>query len=88
MQQRSNNKAAPVGINAGKEEKIMKSYTEIKNLSEKCGLFREFCKVNSLNDGDYYSAIDYLDFCDDLTFEQRTEITRKYDPEQHNSAVE
>ena len=26
---------------------------KIKNLKKKCGLFREFCKINGLKDGDY-----------------------------------
>ena len=59
----------------------MRELTEIKNLREKCGLFREFCKINGLKNGDCYSAIDYIDFCDDLSWEQTIEITRKYEPD-------
>ncbi len=59
----------------------MRELTEIKNLREKCGLFREFCKINGLKNGDYYSAIDFLEYCDDLSWEQTIEITRKYEPD-------
>lgn len=59
----------------------MRAMTEIKNLQEKTPLFREFCKINGLKDGDYYSALDYLEYCDDLTFAQTIEITRKYEPD-------
>lgn len=59
----------------------MRQLTEIKNLREKCGLFREFCKINGLKNGDYYSAIDFLEYCDDLSWEQTIEITRKYEPD-------
>ena len=38
----------------------MLTMTEIKNLQEKNPLFREFCKINGLKDGDYYSSLDYL----------------------------
>jgi hypothetical protein len=41
----------------------MRAMTEIKNLKDKCGLFREFCKINDLKDGDYYSAVDYHYLC-------------------------
>lgn len=59
----------------------MKAINEIKNLQEKCGLFREFCKINGLKDGDYYSAVDYLEYCDDLTIAQTIDISRKYEPD-------
>lgn len=42
----------------------MRAMTEIKNLQEKNPLFREFCKINGLKDGDYYSAVDYIEYCD------------------------
>lgn len=59
----------------------MRELTEIKNLRKKCGLFREFCKINGLKNGDYYSAIDFLEYFDDLSWEQTIEITRKYEPD-------
>lgn len=58
----------------------MRGMTKIKNLKEKCGLFCEFCKINGLKDGDYYSAVDYIEYCDGLTLAQTIEITRKYEP--------
>ena len=58
----------------------MRAITEIKNLEEKCGLFREFCKINGLKDGDYYSAIDYIDYCNGLTRPEIVKITQKYEP--------
>lgn len=57
----------------------MRELTEIKNLRKKCGLFREFCKINGLKNGDYYSVIDFLEYCDDLSWEQAIVITRKYE---------
>lgn len=59
----------------------MRAITEIKNLQEKTPLFREYCKINGLKDGDYYSAIDYIDYCDDLTWAQAIETMRKYEPD-------
>lgn len=59
----------------------MRELTEIKNCSKKTPLFREFCKINGLKNGDYYSAIDFLEYCDDLSWEQTIEITRKYEPD-------
>ena len=45
----------------------MREKTKICNLQEKNPLFREFCKIHGLKDGDYYSGIDYIDFCNGLT---------------------
>ena len=59
----------------------MRAMTEIKNLKDKCGLFREFCKINGLKDGDYYSAVDYIEYCDGLTLDQSIKIVRKYLPD-------
>lgn len=59
----------------------MRAMSEIKNLKEKCGLFREFCKINGLKDGDYYSAVEYLEYCGGLTLAQTAEIMRKYEPD-------
>ena len=67
------------GISDG-EEQTMREMTEIRNLQEKNPLFREFCGINGLKEGDYYSAVDYIDFCDSLTLEKAIEITRKYAP--------
>lgn len=58
----------------------MRAITEIKNLQEKNPLFREFCKINGLKDGDYYSAIDYIDYCNELTRSEILKITQKYEP--------
>lgn len=58
----------------------MREMTEIKNLQEKNPLFREYCKINGLKDGDYYSAIDYLEYCDGLTRSEILKITQKYEP--------
>ena len=59
----------------------MRAMTEISNLKEKNPLFREFCKIHGLKEGDYYSAVDYLEYCDGLTLEQSITITRKYEPD-------
>ena len=58
----------------------MRAITEIKNLQEKTPLFREFCEINGLKDRDYYSAIDYIDYCDGLSRLEILEITQKYEP--------
>lgn len=58
----------------------MRAITKIKNLQEKTSLFREFCEINSLKEGDYYSAIDYIDYCDGLTRSEILKITQKYEP--------
>ena len=57
----------------------MREMTKIRNLQEKTPLFREFCEINGLKEGDYYSAVEYLDFCDSLTWGKAVEIIRKYD---------
>lgn len=57
----------------------MKSLTEIKNLQEKNPLFLEFCKIHGLKEGDYYSEVEYLEYCDGLTLDQSIEIVRKYE---------
>lgn len=58
----------------------MRAMTEISNLKEKNPLFREFCKIHGLKEGDYYSAIDYLEYCDGLTRSEILKITQKYEP--------
>lgn len=58
----------------------MRAMTEVKNSEDKCGLFREFCKINGLKDGDYYSAIDYIDYCNGLSRSEILKITQKYEP--------
>jgi len=58
----------------------MREMTEIKNLQEKNPLFREYCKINGLKDGDYYSAVEYLEYCDGLTRFEVLKITQKYEP--------
>ena len=65
---------------ASRKEQSMRAITEIKNLQEKTPLFREFCEINGLKDGDYYSAIDYIDYCDGLSRLEILEITQKYEP--------
>lgn len=58
----------------------MRAITEIKNLQEKNPLFREFCEINGLKDGDNYSAIDYIDYCNGLSRLEILKITQKYEP--------
>lgn len=58
----------------------MRAITKIKNLQEKTSLFREFCEINGLKEGDYYSAIDYIDYCNGLTRSEILKITQKYEP--------
>lgn len=58
----------------------MREKTKICNLQEKNPLFREFCKIHGLKDGDYYSGIDYIDFCDGLSMSEILKITQKYEP--------
>ena len=59
----------------------MKVMNKICNLQEKNPLFREFCKIHNLKDGDLYSAVDYIEYCDGLTMCQSIEIVRKYLPD-------
>lgn len=58
----------------------MRAITKIKNLQEKTSLFREFCEINGLKEGDYYSAIDYIDYCNGLSRSDILKITQKYEP--------
>ena len=58
----------------------MRAMTKITELENKCGTFREFCKINGLKDGDYYSAIDYIGYCNGLTRSEILKITQKYEP--------
>lgn len=54
--------------------------TEIKGLSECQPLFQEFCKVNGLQEGDFYRAVDYLFWVDGFTLAEQIAIIRKYKP--------
>ena len=54
---------------------------EIMGLSECQPLFQEFCKVNSLQDGDFYKAVDYLFWVDGFTLAEQIAIIRKYNPD-------
>lgn len=58
----------------------MRYKTKINNIKEKCGLFQEFCEIKGLTEGDDYSPIDYIDFCNELTKEDILKITQKYEP--------
>ena len=58
----------------------MRAMTKITELEKKCGTFREFCEINGLKEGDYYSAIDYIDYYDGLTRSEILKITQKYEP--------
>lgn len=58
----------------------MSEKTLIENLETKNPLFREFCKINGLKNGDYYKAVDYILWCDSLTMKESIEIVRKYIP--------
>lgn len=53
----------------------------ITDLESKQPLFREFCKVKNLKDGDSYKAIEYIMWCDDLTLSQQLQVIRKYHPQ-------
>ena len=65
---------------ASRKEQSMRAITEIKNLQEKTPLFREFCEINGLKDGDYYSVIDYIDYYNELSMSEILKITQKYEP--------
>ena len=54
---------------------------EIMGLSECQPLFQEFCKVHSLQDGDFYKAVDYLFWVDGFTLAEQIAIIRKYKPD-------
>ena len=51
--------------------------TEITGLSECQPIFREFCKVHGLKDGDFYKAIDYIFWVDEFTLAEQIAIIRK-----------
>ena len=53
---------------------------EIMGLAVAQPLFKEFCKVHGLKDGDFYRAIDYLFWVDGLTLVEQIAIIRKYKP--------
>lgn len=52
----------------------------VKNLNELQPLFREFCEVHGLQDGDRYRDVDYIAWVSLLTLPDQLEIIRKYDP--------
>ena len=54
---------------------------EIMGLSDCQPLFKEFCKVHGLKDGDFYKAVDYLFWVDGLTLVDQIAIIRKYRPD-------
>ena len=58
----------------------MREMTEIRNLQEKTPLFREFCEINGLKEGDYYSVIDYIDYYNELSRTEILKIMQKYEP--------
>ena len=55
----------------------MKEFVEIKNLEKKCGLFQAFCKQKGLKNGDKYSPIDFIEFCDDLSWEESEKLEKE-----------
>lgn len=55
--------------------------TKIRRLESKQPLFREFCKINGLKDGDFFKAIDYIFWVDRLPLTKQLEINRKYKPD-------
>ena len=50
-------------------------------LDSKQPLFREFCRLNNLHDGDCYSAADYINYVDSLSLAEQLGIIRKYNPD-------
>jgi hypothetical protein len=54
--------------------------TKIQGLQNCQPLFREFCKINGLNDGDLFKATDYMRWVESLNLIQQLEIIRKYKP--------
>ena len=54
---------------------------EITGLTECQPLFREFCKIQGLHNGDFYRAVDYLFWVDGFTLAEQIEIIRKYQPD-------
>ena len=60
---------------------MAKVLEEIKGLESKQPLFREFCKVNNLHDGDYYTPLDYILYADSIPLVKQLEIIRKYEPQ-------
>jgi hypothetical protein len=53
---------------------------KIEDLEHKQPLFREFCEINGLKNGDYYKAADFIFWCDSLTIRESISIVRKYIP--------
>ena len=54
---------------------------EIMELIDCQPLFKEFCKVHGLKDGDFYKAVDYLFWVDGFTLAEQIAIIRKYKPD-------
>lgn len=58
-----------------------RSMAKISGLEHKQPLFKEFCNIRCLNDGDLFAPVEYLSWCGSLTLSQQLEIIRRYDTE-------
>lgn len=50
---------------------------QIQCLENKQPIFKEFCKIHSLKNGDFYKPKDYIAFADKLSFLEISKIIQK-----------
>ena len=53
----------------------------IDSLENKQPLFKEFCNLNGLKNGDYYKPVDFLFYTQSLTLVEMLKVVRKYKPD-------
>ena len=50
---------------------------QIQNLENKQPIFKEFCEIFGLKNGDFYKPIDYINFADTLSYSYIVRIIKK-----------
>lgn len=50
---------------------------QIQNLETAQPIFKAFCEINSLKNGDFYKPIDFINFSDSLSYSDIVRIIKK-----------
>ena len=56
----------------------MEDLNEVRHLERRQPLFREFCRIRGLHEGDQYSSSDYISWAESLTYAMHCDIQRRY----------
>ena len=55
----------------------MSEQVQIQNLETKQPIFKEFCEIHDLKNGDFYKPKDFIVFSDNLSYSDIVRILRK-----------